>query len=566
MTDVARLRARVAALGDRLGGSAGALGLFIAVTVAGFARVVIAPSRIGVPVGDTYGNVWALTWVARHLVRPTEILWANMFYPFPRSLTLTEGLFAQALEATPLLAAGASPLVAYNLVWLATFPLCALGAYLLARHLSGSRIGGLVAGLSYGFSAYRLTRLQHLQTLSFQWLPLFVLLLLLSLERPRLRRLLGLGALAVGQALSSGYYAAMLPLVTGIVLAFHLRAPGLRRVLLTLALSALVVTPILWPYARAQSQLGVARSRAECAAWSADLLSLLRPEPGTMTPLRPLLTRVVPAGRSVLYPGGAVLLLSLAGATLIRRERAARLMIVLAGVAFVLALGPDVRLGSLTLTGPYELLRGLPGFRALRTPERMYPVVGLGLVSLAALGWAALSRRYRVTIWLAPLLLVWAVVEAVPRVDGWLGEIVPAPLYTRTLAAAPRGPVLELPYEWRHANARYLYWSLDHGQWLVNGWGAFQPPEPAHLGDIGRRWPLPGAAREIGAAGVRYVVVHLDELPERLRERVLRSPLPEGVTLMYEGEGQRVYALAGESSPGGSRAVKQSGIRAGSTP
>ncbi len=538
------LRVRVLEAIRRQAGVILALAVFTGTAIIGFMPVVQGLGRVNVPEGDTYGNIWALTWVAEHLMRPGQLLWANMFYPFPRSLTCTEGLFAQAFEAAPLLAAGAAPLLAYNLVWLATFPLCGLGAYLLARHVSGSRLGALVAGLSYAFSAYRLTRLQHLQTLSFQWLPLFLLFLLLALDEPRLRRLVGLGVFAVLQGLSSGYYAATLPIVTLVTLAFRWRAPGMRRVLLTLALAVLVLVPFLWPYWQTQSALGVARSREECAFWSADVWSLLRPEAGTWTPIWPLVKHLLPEGRLALYPGGAVLALAAVALAAWRRSRFVPLAVTLAGVGFVLALGPDVHLGSLTLTGPYEILRALPGYRSLRTPERMYPLLGLGLVCLSAVGWAALARRPRLVRWLAPLLVVWAVSESIPRVGWVFGEIEPAPAYTQILAAAAPGPVLELPYEWRQDNPRYLYWSLAHGQKLVNGWGAFQPPEPAHLGDIARRWPLPGAAAELRQAGVRYVVVHLGWLPEKLRERIETSPLGDGARLLYEGEGHRVYALA----------------------
>jgi len=505
--------------------------------------IVRAPTHVGVTDWDAYGNTWALTWVARHLTQPGQMLHANMYYPVPDSLSHTESLLTLAVQAAPLLALGASPLLAYNIVWFLTFPLAGLGAYLLARHLGASRLAAGLAALSFAFSSYRFSHLHHIQSLSFQWLPFYVLCLLLALERPRLRYLMGIAVFALAQALSSGYYAALLPLLTGVVLAFHLRAPGLRRVLLSLAVSVLIMAPLFYPYWRTQSRLGLQRSRKECIAWSARWWSLAKAAPGTRSPIEPLLARVAPHGRPPLYPGVAVLALGLASVALFRRNDRVRLFVALGALAFVLSLGPEIRFGGWALPGPYELLRSLPGYRSLRTPERIYPLVGLALSTLAALTWTDWSRRRSWARYAAPLLLIVALWESLPRPSEQYGEIMPPPPYTRVLAKLPPGPTLELPYDRRHENAYYLYWSLAHGQWLVNGWGAYQPPEPAHLATWGRRWPLPGAVKNLAQGGVRYVVVHLDLLDEKHRRRVEVNPLPAGVALLYEGGGQRLYAI-----------------------
>src|SRR3989338_10223299 len=42
--------------------------------------------------------------------------------------------------------------VAYNLLWLSSFPLAALGAFLIVKRLTGSIISSFFSGVVYGFS------------------------------------------------------------------------------------------------------------------------------------------------------------------------------------------------------------------------------------------------------------------------------------------------------------------------------------------------------------------------------------------------------------------------------
>ena len=50
----------------------------------------------------------------------------------------------------------------------------ASGMFLLGRELTGSRSAGVVAGLAYAFSPFRIASIPHLQVLSSAWMP-FVL-------------------------------------------------------------------------------------------------------------------------------------------------------------------------------------------------------------------------------------------------------------------------------------------------------------------------------------------------------------------------------------------------------
>jgi hypothetical protein len=67
---------------------------------------------------------------------PYTARWWNApaFYPSTGVLAFSENLLGLSLISTPLQWLGAGPQLAYNIVLLLTFPLCAIGAYLLCSN------------------------------------------------------------------------------------------------------------------------------------------------------------------------------------------------------------------------------------------------------------------------------------------------------------------------------------------------------------------------------------------------------------------------------------------------
>lgn len=82
--------------------------------------------------GDPILNTWILWWNA-HSVPLTARWWnARMFWPLDGALGLSEHLLGLSLVATPMQWLGADPVTAYNIVFLVSFPLCAIAAHALA--------------------------------------------------------------------------------------------------------------------------------------------------------------------------------------------------------------------------------------------------------------------------------------------------------------------------------------------------------------------------------------------------------------------------------------------------
>jgi hypothetical protein len=542
---------------------------YAAITVALTWPQAWAPGRMALPNGDLFGHAWGLAWVVRQAFHdPLHLYDSNMYFPHSLSLAYTESLLPQALLAAPLLRAGADPVLAHNLVVLLTLPLCGLGAYLLAHDLCRSRQGAFLAGLGYAFGARHWLHLVHVGVLSVQWLPLSLLFFRRAVRDPGWPNLAGLVAFSVLQILSSGYYAVALALALGTALLFYLPAALRRRSLLPIALAALVAGSIAfaagWPYQVVQRRHAIQRSRQECIRWSAGLASYLNPGHymGQGLPSARLLSRAVGApGLEPLYPGFVVLSLAAVGLVLGRHRHTTRLSAWLVLVGVVMSLGPELRLGSWTFPGPFDLIRHVPPVNMLRAPARLGVVALLGLALLAASGWARIAGRSRrwATLPLLACLASYQVAEAFPvGLAGRFRDVPAPPAFAGWLASAPRGAVLELPWDVRHGSGRYMYWSTAHWQPMVNGHGTYYPPGNRELALLGRRWPRPSVARVFRGARIRYVVVHMDRLSARQRAVYGQDALlPPGVTLAFQSGADRVYVVDPE---GETAALPQAGM------
>jgi hypothetical protein len=98
------------------------------------------------------------------------------------------------------------PVVAFNVLVLASFPLSAAAAYLLARRTIASHAGALLAALLYAFSPFHMAHAAyHPHVAQTQWLPLYVLALWRALEDATASRLALLAGASLLLGLSNFY-------------------------------------------------------------------------------------------------------------------------------------------------------------------------------------------------------------------------------------------------------------------------------------------------------------------------------------------------------------------------
>jgi hypothetical protein len=163
--------------------------------------------------GDPLLNAWVLAWDAEHMLRAIsgnlgalrEYWNANIFHPHPLALAYSEHLTPQAAMILPVWALTKNPILCYNLVFLSTFLLSALGMFLFTRSLTSSPGAAFVAGIAFGFAPYRFSTMSHVQVLSAMWMPFTLLGAHRFFETRRLAPLAGAAGAWLVQSLSCGY-------------------------------------------------------------------------------------------------------------------------------------------------------------------------------------------------------------------------------------------------------------------------------------------------------------------------------------------------------------------------
>jgi hypothetical protein len=238
--------------------------------------------------GDSLLNCWIIGWNDEHLLRflggdlkALGGLWhGNIFYPDPYALAYSELLIAQSLQALPVYALTGNLILCYNLLFLSTFALSALGMYLLVRELTGDVRAAFIAGLIYGFLPYRMDQATHLQVLSSQWMPFALFGLRRYFATRRLRPLAGAVAAIVAQNLSCGYYLVYFAMFVPVYVLYEIVTRHRLRDVRTwaaLAAAGIVVAactvPFMLPYLELRALTGERRSLAETAGYAADLFA-----------------------------------------------------------------------------------------------------------------------------------------------------------------------------------------------------------------------------------------------------------------------------------------------------
>jgi hypothetical protein len=483
---------------------------------------------------DALFSMWRLSWIAHALSTPASLFDAPIFWPVTGTLAFSDAVLLQGLAAWPALAAGLPVLPVYNVLLLAGPWASALGAYLLARRLTGSRSGGLVAGLVFGFAPYRIEHAMHLELQWSQWMPLALWALHRTWSSGRFTDGALTGLCVLLQFLSCIYYgvflALFLVLVTPVLWWRHGPARP-TRVVLALVVGALLVAPALvayaMPYRQSQAQLG-GRSPEEIARWSATPSSYLS------TPWENRLygswTWRLGASEARLFPGTVAIVLAL-----VALWRPGRMVVVYAWglvCAVVMSFGTNTPVYGLALAA-------IPPLGGLRAPARFAMLATLALAVLAGFGCARLLRNR--PQWAQAAVGLVAAIAMTAEYASTFGPLHAwpqrAPMYANWLATQPRGVVLELPVPAAHAlplfEGEWSYLGMFHGHPLVNGYSGYFPrPYVDLLGALGG-FPSDESLWALGKRDVRYVVLHEDRYPQgdflELLGRIERYPCLERV-------------------------------------
>jgi hypothetical protein len=509
--------------------------------------------------GDGQFSVWNVAWVAHAIVTPGVTMFdANIFHPHHGTLAYSEPNLGAGLIAVPAyLLSGGNPYAAHNSVVLASLTFTVLGMYLLARRLTGSREGALVAAFVFAFCPFFFARTAHIQLMMTAPMP-FVLLAFHRLTGERSPLSAALLGIAIGtQALFCSYYGVLIGLLVGlgfvVYAAFDRRWADWRWWGLTAGaavVSILTVLPFFIPYLRLQENTGFERTLGESLRYSADWRAYFASSAWAHDWMLPLLG----SWREVLFPGFVALLVGGTGLAFAVRSLApggaafpmSRPATVFYLLAFVIALwssfGPTAGLYSV-------LYYTIPVFSLLRAPARFGLAVTLALsvftaatVALAVRRLPA-SRGQLLTLALAVISVaeLSTTIPFLPRRD--------VPRAYKVLASAEPGAVLELPFYHRpHERFRqtlYMLGSTAHWQPLVGGYSDFIPADFFEGAPLLETFPNAAAFAWLRERNTRYVVIHMNLYGGRQREQLLEGldAYAEYLRPRYTFDSVRLYEI-----------------------
>ncbi len=463
---------------------------------------------------DASQNVWNVWWTGWALEHGQNPYWSSMlYYPqgvqmYLQTLNLPSTLAVQPVHAL------VGPVAAYNVSVLLACALTGYGTFLLVRAFVPGMAIPFLCGALLMAGPFHLMKIQtnQLNLVSMQWLPLFFLALVWLDRQAEHRddpvhhasyRPQTIAAIARHPTFAVLFAVAMFSLAAltdwywGLICAIYaLLWMGLR--LVTTPTYAVLVRRYMWFGAGvlvclAPVFLGIARVDAAdipamgnlstwqgyVAGYSADALGLFFPS--VFHPLggewaRHLLANVSPgyAPDGWYVAAGWVLLACAAWGIWVSWRTHWRLLII-AAVAWVLSLGPSLRVAGVD-TGmplPYAIIQHVPLLGMARRPSHFAAIVFVLAAVFAGIG----LHQLRVTLpprrW-AMLLIgvsILAVIELwPPRRD--LFHFEQADLFGR-IATQP-GALADLPMEWMETS-RSLRHQMLHQQPIMAGYVARRP-------------------------------------------------------------------------------------------
>jgi hypothetical protein len=391
-----------------------ALIAYAAITVALFWPILanlststLAPNILR-PDQDRLHFIWNFWWERKSLFSGNNVFYTNyMFAPAGTSLAFQTLDFVDAALNAPL-AVLLGELAAYNLVIVASFAISGFTAFLLGKHLTNSWIAAFGGGLIFEYFPQHVNQAYfgHPNFSSIEWLPVYLLALMLTYERRQYRY-----AIAAGVLLSLVTYTELELLIIAMIatlvyLLYHLirtRFVSLRKFALVtsvassvwLGLSSFYLIPA---YLATRSSLHPPPNVLQVFSNAAKPIFYITPPPASFlygnlfAPNYSNLSPYLPPGslggpsQWIIFVGFVTLALSCIG-IILSKDKRRFFFLAVAIVAFIASLGPSQNPSELSIQTPYTFLYDhFAIIQYFRTGARFSILLMLALTGLAAFG------------------------------------------------------------------------------------------------------------------------------------------------------------------------------------
>jgi hypothetical protein len=417
---------------------------------------------------DVLQNAWNIWWVNLAVLHPNlyPTIWQTNMLHWPYGTTL----IGQALNPfngymAIFLLRFLSLTATYNALTIFAFVMGGLTMYWLSYYLTRSFWGGILAGFIFTFSSFHFAQASaHLDLVSLEWIPLFILCWYLLITNPKTITAVGAAVVLWMVILCDYYYfmycglAAILIIlwyaITQKNIFFFIKRdyfiPLITFVGITLLLTAPIVSTLV--ISNYRDPLMVAHDPME---YSLDPLALIIPGGSWIfNSLTKFYWSKIPGSisESTVYLGLSVYIFI--GYVLVKRKELEHsinnqvyLWLLLMGFFFLLALGPALQIAGNVIWHkmmPYTLfVYVLPFLRISGLPVRMSVMIILGASVIAAIAFRELLKQFSKYKFLILALLAVLLVETLPApIKGTKIEV---PKYVTFLASLPNdGGVADL--------------------------------------------------------------------------------------------------------------------------
>lgn len=359
---------------------------------------------------------WNFWWTNKALSGFQNPYWTDLLYhPDGTSLAYHIYPFVYSVISIPFqhILPGLKGLsLAFNCIVFLSFVVGGWGAYLLAKHITRSTSGALLAGLIFTLIPYHFRNMVRMHEMAIEFIPFYILALLKLHEEPNMRRSLALGGVLALCFYSSLGYALFLIAFSAIWLSYQLIVHHYtidRRFLIYLVLAAVVFAIIASPLlhqqmlARREGGVNINRPIQETVDYTPALLAMITPSRlhpvygDSLAFLGKWGDKKTWGMRSEASVGIVALFLAILAIIWNRRSKKRIFWAISALIFFILCLGPYLRLTGTKLTEfpmPYLLLyKLLPPLQAGRNPITFLPLLMLSMAILAAFAVRSLRER-----------------------------------------------------------------------------------------------------------------------------------------------------------------------------
>ncbi|MFH1403288.1 MAG: hypothetical protein ABIH11_03360 [Candidatus Altiarchaeota archaeon] len=385
---------------------------------------------------DASKFMWNLWWAKESVTGLKNPFYCDrIFHPLGTSLVFDTYAFILGVLSIPVQAT-LGLITAYNTMILLAIVWSGLGTYKLVEHLTSRKDVALACGIAFAFTPYRMAHmLGHLNLVSTQWMPFYILHLFKSLDKGDRRDGILAGVFFAATAFTELTYAMMLGITTLIVVghkAYHsrtaLKSGRLVGNIKTLLLASILLTsPLIYMIASEYGSYARRDRYLVSVVHSADLLAFATPpsyHPVMGDTFRSIEARFTGyLAEKVVYVGWVILALSIL--SLFKAEKLAgkklhdildvtdskSVWAILAIVFLLMSLGPVLHVYGIHLVKkedgysylsddnmplPYSLIMELPLISMSRVPARYAIMLSLSVIVLAGYAMAGMIDKKKI--------------------------------------------------------------------------------------------------------------------------------------------------------------------------